>query len=380
MKHLPTLAPLYAYEDQAAELLAAHGRGEAWALELLHSCLPRFLDDEVKWLPLPISNSEIRDSSLSMNDARMAVARAYSFRNWNALVEFVTQVHMDDSPVRLFELAVDAVIDGDVDTLTNMLRTTPGLVHARSTRETCHDPCVHGSTLLHYIAANGVEGYRQRSPANAVEVARILLDAGADVNTLAGLYGGECGVLSMLVSSSHPAEAGVQVPLVNLLADRGAELNKVGTEWNSPLMTALVFGFRDAAHVLVERGAKVDNIVAAAGLGDLPLCERLLPLSESTERHKALALGSLLGNLDVVRMLVDAGEDVNRYNPDGFHSHGTPLHHAAGGGYMDLVRLLVEHGADFTLTDTLWKATPAGWAEHEGQTEVLEYLRGLEQG
>jgi hypothetical protein len=33
---------------------------------------------------------------------------------------------------------------------------------------------------LHYIGANGVEGERQKTPANAVEVARILLDAGAE--------------------------------------------------------------------------------------------------------------------------------------------------------------------------------------------------------
>jgi hypothetical protein len=34
---------------------------------------------------------------------------------------------------------------------------------------------------LHYVAANGVEGYRQKTPKNAVKVAEILLNAGAEV-------------------------------------------------------------------------------------------------------------------------------------------------------------------------------------------------------
>ena len=48
------------------------------------------------------------------------------------------------------------------------------LVHARSERVTAQDPPVHRATLLHYLAANGVEGLRQRSPANAAEIARLL--------------------------------------------------------------------------------------------------------------------------------------------------------------------------------------------------------------
>ena len=34
----------------------------------------------------------------------------------------------------------------------------------------------HHATLLHYVGANGVDGYRQRMPANAVEIATILLE------------------------------------------------------------------------------------------------------------------------------------------------------------------------------------------------------------
>ena len=78
-------------------------------------------------------------------------------------------------------------------------------------------------------------------------------------------------------------------------------------------------------------------------------------------------------------ILLDAGEDPNRYHPVGGHSHCTPLHQAVGYGTMELVRLLVEHGARVDIKDVLWKATPAGWAHHVGRTEMEDYLRPLEE-
>ena len=90
------------------------------------------------------------------------------------------------------------------------------------------DPPVHGATLLHYVAANGVEGYRQMTPPNAVAVATMLLEAGAEPDALADMYGGQHATMSMLVSSDHPARAGVQVPLVDTLVDFGAAVEAPG--------------------------------------------------------------------------------------------------------------------------------------------------------
>lgn len=74
------------------------------------------------------------------------------------------------------------------------------------------DATTSRATVLHYLAANGVEGYRPRSPANAVELATILLDAGADPNALQDSYGGSDTTMAMLVSSSPPKAAGVHGP------------------------------------------------------------------------------------------------------------------------------------------------------------------------
>jgi hypothetical protein len=45
---------------------------------------------------------------------------------------------------------------------------------------------------------------------------------------------------------------------------------------------------------------------------------------------------------EIVRLLLDAGEDPNRYNPVGGHSHTTPLHQAAGGGHWVFRRGLTQ--------------------------------------
>ena len=88
----------------------------------------------------------------------------------------------------------------------------------------------------------------------------------------------------------------------------------------------------------------------------------------------------MLGHLDVARLLLAAGVDPNHRNPDGYHAHATPLHHAALAGNLPMVQLLLDQGARFDIRDTLWKATAAGWAEHGGRDEVLAFLRALEGG
>jgi len=228
------------------------------------------------------------------------------------------------------------------------------------------------------VAANGVEGHRQKTPKNSVEIARTLLDAGAEVDALAGMYGGQYTTMSMLVSSCHPARAGLQAALAELLLDFGAAIEGLGSEqWRSPLMTALAFGYRDTAEALVRRGARVPTVAAAAGLGRLADATRLLPKADALDRHRALALAAQLGHVEIVRLLLDAGEDPDRYNPDGNHGHSTPLHQAAL-GHESVVRLLVERGARLDIRDTVWHSTPLGWALHGGdakQLAIAAYLR-----
>ncbi len=355
---LPYHATLEAYEHEANALLAALSSGDvaaAWRFKWMH---PRFRGKVV---------SDVKATRLELDDARVVVAHDYGFENWNDLAEFTDAVR-HDGPVDRFERAVEAVISGDVAALQSVLSENPELIRARSTRG-------HHATLLHYLGANGVEGGRQKTPGNAVEVAKILLDAGAEVDALAGLYDAKCTTMSMLVSSAHPANAGLQARLAETLLDYGASLDGPGSAWQSALMTALTFGYLNTAEVLVKRGARVDNLAAAAGLGWLEETSRLLPMADAQCKHIALALAAQHGHTEVVRLLLDAGEDPSRYNPDGYHSHGTPLHHAVWCDREEVVRLLVERGARLDIKDTVYCGTPLDWAIYGKRTALAEYLR-----
>lgn len=376
---LPFRSSLKAYEQQAAELLDAWRAGDRHAVQLIRGHHPRFLDERIPWLPKKLSDAAVRATTLELADAQLATARWYSFQSWPRLAQWAEAVLQEESLVARFEAAVEAVITGDAATLQRLLRETPELARARSTLVTHHDPPVHGATLLHYIAANGVEGFRQKTPQNAVPIAKLLLDAGAEVDALAGMYGGQHTTMSMLVSSCHPARAGVQVALVETLLDHGAAIEGRGAgEWTSPLMTALAFGYLDTAQALVRRGARVDSVAAAAGLGRLEAARGLLATANGLDRHRALALAAQHGHVELVRLLLDAGEDPNRYNPKGNHGHSTPLHQAVWAGHGAVVRLLVERGARLDIKDTIWEGTPLGWAEYGGRTAIAEYLRSQE--
>jgi ankyrin repeat protein len=371
-------APLSAYVAQAEGLLAGWQAGDETAISVFRRCHPRFLDTRIPWLQRQMTADEVRATPIDRDEALLALARSYDFADWQRLAELVEAVRQPASPVARFERAVDAVIDGEVATLRQLLQDDPELVRARSTRVTHFDPPVHGAMLLHYVAANGVEGYRQRSPKNAAEVVTILLDAGADPDALCDSYGSRCTTMALLVSSTPPARAGVQVPVLNVLIDRGASVGPRGEgHWTSPLMTALVFGFTDAARALVERGAPIDTLAAAAGLGRADDVRRMLPSASADDRHRALALASQLGHSGVVGVLLDAGEDPNRYNLPGTHAHSPPLHQAIAAGHLEVVKVLVERGARLDLKDTIYHGTPLAWAKYCDKPAIAEYLTSL---
>ncbi|MFL5620163.1 MAG: ankyrin repeat domain-containing protein [Gemmatimonadaceae bacterium] len=355
---LPFTAPLGAYLDQAQSLLADLHAGDeaaAWRFKWEH---PRFRDRPV---------GEVRSAALDAEDAKLVTARSYAFESWDDLAAFAERATSDRGIVR-FETAADAMTGGDRDVLEALLREDPALAGARSARR-------HHATLLHYVAANGVEGWRQRTSPNAVEIARLLLDAGADPNALADMYDARCTTLGMLVSSSPPAEAGLQLALAELLVDRGAALEAPGSPWNAAVLTALAFGFLETARALATRAGHVQDIAAAAGLGLLGETARLLPSADPQRQRAALTLACMHGHVRVAQLLLDAGVDPNQYNPAGFHAHSTPLHQAVWYNHEPVVRLLVERGVRPDIRDLIYDGTPFDWAVHGQRNEIADYLR-----
>ncbi|MBW8771414.1 MAG: ankyrin repeat domain-containing protein [Gemmatimonadetes bacterium] len=351
-------APLGDYLRLAEHTLAALHAGDeatAWRFKWMH---PRFRGVEI---------AEVRAATLGLDDAKLLVAREYCLEDWHHLARFASDA-AGDGRVARFEAAADAVIDGNGAALERMLRDDPSLPRARSAR-------IHHATLLHYVAANGVEGYRQRTPANAVEIARLLLDAGADPDALADMYDERCTTLGMLVSSTPPHDAGVQVPLAELLVERGATPDVPGSKWNAALRCALAFGFLDTARALAARVGQPSDIGTAAGLGELGETARFLPTADDASRQTALALACMHGHARVARLLLATGGDPDRYNPEGLHAHSTPLHQAVWANHLDVVRLLVEHGARLDLRDRIYDGTPLDWAVHGARNEIADYLR-----
>ena len=311
------------------------------------------------------TDAEIFDARLSLSDAQLAIAREYGFTSWARLKVHIEKPALSDQldlphheriEDPAFRRAVELLDAGDVAGLRAHLNQHPNLVRQHVAFEGGN--YFRNPTLLEFVAENPVR--RGTLPDNIVQVAKVIVDAGIEQSAL--------NETLMLVSTgSVPRECGMQLPLIDLLCDHGADPG-------SAIHATALHGELEAVNALIRRGARMDLPVAAA-LGRLDEARLLLPSASSEDRHLALTVAADFGHVEIVRLLLDAGEDPNRYNPVGGHSHTTPLHQAAGGGHDEVVRLLVERGARLDLKDILWQATPADWARHAGRTEIEAYLR-----
>lgn len=159
-----------------------------------------------------------------------------------------------------FQCAALAVVEGDLATLKSLMDENHDLVLQRSSD--------HGATLLHYVSANGpVEDDMQKTPPNAMDIARYLIAGGCHVDAVIDDEPASTPLVG-LVTSEFPAEAGLQGELVELFLDNGAAVNGLNDD-GYPLACALCFQYPDAISALVKGGARIDNIVSAASLGDI---------------------------------------------------------------------------------------------------------------
>src|SRR5207253_2564444 len=120
-----------------------------------------------------------------------------------------------------FDDAVAALEAGDLRRLDTLLTEHPELARARTNLE----PPYHyfaGATLLHHVAWN--PSRRAPVPPNIVDVARLLIDRGADVDAIT--LGPSAGTtMGLIVTSKQASDANVSGPLIQLLVDRGATLD-----------------------------------------------------------------------------------------------------------------------------------------------------------
>jgi ankyrin repeat protein len=290
----------------------------------------------------------------ALADAQFVLARAHGFESWRGLVHHLDRLAHPGSEIAGFEAAADAIMLGDEPALRRLLHEKPELIRARSDRD-------HGATLLHYAAANGVENYRQRTPPNIVAIVRILLDAGAEVDAEADVYGGGCTTLGLVATSQHPRLAGVQNELLQLLLDRGAQIEKPNLAGNRQMAieACIANGCPEAAEYVAGRGAFL-GLREAAAVGRLELVRTFAEASQA-ELTSALQRASGSGRLEVVLHLLERGADPAAPGDNG----DTALHRAAFGNHLEVVKVLLarkpplealnQYGGT-VLSGTLWGA------------------------
>jgi ankyrin repeat protein len=247
------------------------------------------------------------------------------------------------------------------------------------------------------LAAGGRFGILEAVLLNDVDLARHRLDEGADPDTGEHRYYGtilmnaaELGyreMVNLLVDRGANMEAtddlgqtalivaagAGRLEIVTMLIDRGANINAVDWCGGSALARAAIKNRLDVVASLVSRGAKRD-IFDAVALSDEALVEAKLregsdPNKDSLEFGRAAMLAVHRGNVAIVRLLLNHGavdcEDLDDHSL---------LAEAARHGHVDVVRLLIERGADLHAIGTDGR-TPLAWAIEMGQTAAVDCLR-----
>jgi len=356
-KELPAHPSLEQYKKQAKDLLKSVKSGNPQPLQ---SILQRLKQDHPR--PGRLAELETKGTELRLADTQFVIARDYGFESWPKFAKHIESLIGKSTAASVFEGAVDAVVAGDLPILERLLREVPGLVQERSAR-------LHHATLLHYVGANGVENYRQKTPKNAVEVAEVLLKAGADIDAVADIYGGS-DTLGLAATSVYPELAGVQEALIDVLLEYGAKLSE------QLVNACLANGRGQAAEHLAKRGAPLD-LEGSAGVGRL---EQVKTFFNSHGRLKENATQKQIeygfrwaceyGRTDVVDFLLQNGLKV-----DAMPRGETGLHWAAFTARVDIVKRLLAKKAPLELRDKRHRATPLEWALHGWNNPPLEIER-----
>ena len=292
----------------------------------------------------------------TLAEARSLVARAHGFATWTTFAKHVEALRSKTSSIANFETAADAIANGELSKLKKLLRQNPKLITQRSTR-------AHRSTLLHYVSANGIEDFRQKTPSNILEITQLLLNSGADVNAESDAYGGRSTTLGLAATSWHPENAGVQIPLIRLLVEHGAVID--GPDGGSAVNGCLHNGRGEAAEFFANHGARLD-LEGAAGVGRLDVVKnffrkdgRLKSGTTKKQAAAAFAWACEFGRRNVVEFFLANGFGTNTK----LRHHGqTGLHWAALSGHSDTVEVLLNNGAPVDVRDPTYNGTPLEWA------------------
>jgi ankyrin repeat protein len=228
---------------------------------------------------------------------------------------------------------VDAIHAGELDSLTTLLREHPGLASA----ELVDDKGGSG-TPLH--AAADWPGFFPHAP----QAVALLIDAGGDPNVaLKGSWHSETPL--------HWAASSDDVEVARALIDGGADLEATGGSIaaGTPLDDAVAYSCWRVARLLVDRGARVDRLWHAAGLGMIGRSGELLACGSHSQQDltDAFWIACNGGQRRMAEYLLAHGADLN--GRPSWGSDDTPLDVAefpGDTGREALVTWLRELGAE----------------------------------
>lgn len=255
-----------------------------------------------------------------------------------------------------------------------------------------HDPTLTRLLLERGANPNDGESLYHACEADTAECVRLLLDAGAETRNTNALphaldFEHTLEHVRLLLEHgadpnegafvAHAVRRGRGPEFVRLLAEHGADVDRPGGEtWRgavplrSPYRHAVLRNRADVAAALAELGAETtvppeDLAVAAVARGEVPPAP--LPAELDPDAQEVLILAALEGRLDAVVEAVGAGfAGVVGGSPP-----GTLLHHAAWVGRPDLVRRLLELGADPAPESPAEFSTPLAWASLASREDSL---------
>jgi len=194
-----------------------------------------------------------------------------------------------------------AIQRGDLDALERMLTGRPELASVRMIGRNG----VEGGWRTPLHAATDWPGYFPAAPAAVA----LLLEAGADPDDDTG---GDCPETPL-----HWAASTDDVDVAVVLVDAGADLESPGGSIGTPLDNAVGYGCWHVARLLVQRGARVEKLWHAAALGMLERLDELLLASRPTvdDLEGAFWQACHGGQRRAAERLLAEGADINA-SPD----------------------------------------------------------------
>jgi hypothetical protein len=209
---------------------------------------------------------------------------------------------------------------GDVAGATRLLAADPQLTTAL-----IDAPDIEPTSPLTYVGMARFYGYADHDRTG--DLARALLEAGADKDDEAK------NGSPLICAASHG-----DVDVVRVLLDAGADVDLTDSPPETALRLAAAFGYPEIVDMLVAAGATPGSIIEAAGAGDLSAW----PMEDLTEFDRACALRAAAVNerLDVIDQMLAAGTPIDA------EVDGEPaIHWAAERGRQRAVAHLSQRGA-----------------------------------